>query len=166
MVCCERVVHILTLKASYPKKLEKVEADDYIPLTITWESTSKYVSSNLYWRVKTNNCSLLEIGLSAEKGEVQSLTIVQYNGVIEENYEVFSTSDDIEVIEGLPAFDATDWPQSGYMDVDGDFRMYRHSESMMITLLQTSQITKVVQNNRVVFRFNEQEQLVSIKVQI
>ena len=144
-----------------------IEFDDYIPVSVTCESTGS--ESSVYWRTKPNAYSLLEIALSSDTGELRTVTLTSIeSGAVRVSDELAGSSTE-RMVHGLPCMNLSAWSQS---DVYAD----RFCDATLGITLLVAQDTctlqigaarlprHLVDYDSVLFGFDEQNALCSIEI--
>ncbi len=142
------------------------KSDFYVPINIKFcYSNIEDQEDNLYWRSGNFNNSLIEIGIGKISGKIQSITVVLVSKV-SKNAKLFISKKTIEKT-GLPVFDTTKWQGDEYADrfleEVGEFEINIGQDDAFIIFSKNEIVLKVT-NDRVVFGFDNNNQLCSIEV--
>lgn len=155
-----------------------VEFPFYVPINIEFEPCKTYLigktsskmnlisARTLYFEMSYSGKYLLEIGLDNKTGEIRSITLVLPPQIKRGWIEKFIDENNIEnnIRCGLPIFKVKQWrnPASRVL-VDIDYEVYLETDSLFF-IFSYEPIEFLVINNRIVFGFDDDNQLCSIQV--
>ncbi|WP_078557064.1 hypothetical protein [Bacillus alkalicellulosilyticus] len=143
-------------------KYEEIIFDNYIPLSVRWDSNSRIENSNLFFRTGDLESTLLEIGIEPSKGIINSITLTLVNDIEIIDHNFF---ENIPGKTGLPAFNILNWGESRYRDELMNFKLLFSQENLYIIFSGNLKVSNKIVSERVSFGFNEENILSFISIE-
>ena len=152
---------MLKLKDVEKPMNHSIEFDIYVPVKIKVGHWDMLKEHTIYWRTGDFEKSLLEIGLGSETGILRSFTLTDA-ALVERNHHC-SGFDNCEIMEGTPLLDINDFPSSGFVDVNNQFKVLLGQKEVLI-LISMSSCIKRIKHGRVQFGFDSNNELISARI--